>query len=292
MTLLKQHWRASLAALLLLLVTGWTAWEWWPRPAPAASEVAAASPKARQTVRTPYLANWDQVQLAEMEGQAQRFPGQVWLEGPTHRRLIALTFDDGPAEDTPALLDVLARHKVHATFFWLGQNLAGRTEMAERALREGHTLGNHTWDHPDMVDTDEAYWWDEQLARTQALYKSKLGIEPVLMRPPYGHISNEQIAKLQDKGMKVILWSLDTQDWNRNRMLFGRHNIERGLQDYVHEEAIVLMHDGGGKRGKTVAAVDALIPWLRAGGYELVTVDQLLGIQPYRTMPQAMAAAR
>ncbi|WP_158380815.1 polysaccharide deacetylase family protein [Chitinilyticum litopenaei] len=275
-------WLRLLLALLVAVLLTVSVREWWPPQPPAPSTVPAHTPKVSQQVRTPYLDNWDQVPLQDMAGQAARFPGQVWLEGPTHRRLIALTFDDGPGEDTPALLDVLARHKARATFFWLGQNLAGRKALAQRALADGHTLGNHTWDHPDMVDTDEAYWWDEQLGRTQALYRDMLGLEPRLMRPPYGHISDAQIARLQQKGMQVILWSLDTQDWNRNRMLFGRHNIERGLQDFVHEEAIVLMHDAGGKRGKTVAAVDALIPWLRAGGYELVTVDQLLGIQPYR----------
>ncbi|MBE9608566.1 polysaccharide deacetylase family protein [Chitinilyticum piscinae] len=279
--------RALLLGGLLLLLLAWISWEWWPRQPPTASGVVATTAKGAPRVYTPYLPNWDQVEQARMEQQGAHFPGQVWLEGPTHRRLIALTFDDGPSEYTSSLLDVLDKHHARATFFWLGQNLDGRKEIAQRALRAGHTLGNHTWSHPDMVDTAESYWWDEELARTQVVYQRMLGIEPLLMRPPYGRISDAQITRLQARGMKVILWSLDTQDWNRNRMLFGAHAIERGLQDYVHEEAIVLMHDGGGKRGKTVEAVDALIPWLRAGGYELVTVDELLGVPAYRAAGQS-----
>lgn len=271
----------------LLLTIFATVWEWWPRPPLTASKVAAHTPKSRPKVMTPYLENWDQVPLSEMESQARRFPGQLWLAGPTHRKMVALTFDDGPATDTPALLDVLAKHQVKATFFWQGKWLPGHEDMILRAYRAGHTLGNHSFDHPDLAALDNDYVWDEQIKTTQALYRRVLGVEPALMRPPYGHISDSQIALMHQHGLSVILWSLDAQDWNRNRMLFGKHLIERGVQDYMHEEAIILMHDGGGKRRKTVAAVDALIPWLKAGGYELVTVDKLLGIKnPYQKVAQ------
>ncbi|GHD56740.1 polysaccharide deacetylase family protein [Jeongeupia chitinilytica] len=268
--------------LLLLLAAAWLVVVWWPPAPPAAGPIAAEVPKTTQSVRTPFLDNWDQVPLATMARQANQHPGVVRLEGPTHRRVIALTFDDGPSPWTPDLLDVLKKHRVKATFFWLGSQMAGREEIVRRALAEGHTLANHSWSHPNLAGTDESYFWNEEIARTQTEFRRIIGKAPTLMRPPYGSIDDAQIGIVGKHGMKVILWSIDAIDWYRNRMLFGAHEIERGVQPYVHEEAIVLMHDGGGKRGDTVTAVDRLIPWLKAGGYGFATVDALLGVPPYQ----------
>lgn len=271
----------SIITALLAILAG--IWEWWPRSPLPTNGLIANTPRIDPKIATPFLDNWDQVPLAEMESQAARFAGQVWLAGPTHRKMVALTFDDGPASDTGALLDVLDKHQVKATFFWQGKLLPGHDELILRAFKAGHTLANHSFDHPDLAKLDNNYVWDEQMAVTQQHFRRILGVAPTLMRPPYGHISDTQIGLMQKHGLAVILWSLDTQDWNKNRMLFGKHHIERAVQDYLHEEAIILMHDGGGKRGKTVAAVDALIPWIKASGYEMVTVDKLLGInKPYQ----------
>ncbi|WP_083300988.1 polysaccharide deacetylase family protein [Jeongeupia sp. USM3] len=274
--------RFVFAALALVVPAAvWIVIEWWPAAPPAPGTVAPGVRKTTQSVRTPFLDNWGQVALEKMTQQANRHPGLVWLEGPTHRREIALTFDDGPSPWTPDVLDVLKKHQVRATFFWQGSQMAGREDVVRRALAEGHTLANHSWSHPNLSGTDESYFWDEEIGRTQAEFRRILGKAPTLMRPPYGSIDDAQIGIVAKHGMKVALWSIDAIDWYRNRMLFGAHEIERGVQPYVHEEAIVLMHDGGGKRGDTVSAVDALIPWLKAGGYGFTTVDTLLGVPPY-----------
>ncbi|UXY16993.1 polysaccharide deacetylase family protein [Chitiniphilus purpureus] len=278
----RRHvWIAAVVLLaVLLLGMGWYRYGWVPAPPAPAELPPAATPKTRQYVRTPFLPHWDQVPLAEFERQARRFAGQLWLEGPTHRPLIALTFDDGPSWNTDKLLDVLARHRVKATFFWLGREMERYPDTVRRAHREGHLLGNHSWDHPDLSGLDAATFWDEQIGATQAVFQRLLGYTPHLMRPPYGRIADAQVQHLQQRGLKVIQWSVDPQDWNRARMAFGSHLIERTLQEHAHPEAIVLLHDGGGPRHKTVAAVDRTIGWLRAAGYRFVTVDELLGTAP------------
>ncbi|MBM3115045.1 polysaccharide deacetylase family protein [Jeongeupia naejangsanensis] len=272
---------------VLVLAAVWFAVAWWPAAPPPPGSVAAEARKTTQSVRSPFLDNWDQTPLRKMTQQANDHPGVVWLEGLTHRRQIALTFDDGPSPWTPDLLDVLKKHQVKATFFWLGGQMAGREDIVRRALAEGHTLANHSWSHPNLAGTDESYFWNEEIGRTQSEFRRIIGKAPTLMRPPYGNIDDAQIGIVDKHGMKVVLWSIDAIDWYRNRMLFGAHEIERGVQPYVHEEAIVLMHDGGGKRGDTVAAVDRLIPWLKSGGYSFATVDALLGVPPYFPEPQA-----
>ncbi|GGP26592.1 polysaccharide deacetylase family protein [Silvimonas amylolytica] len=263
----------------VLTIAAWQILDWLPPPLPAATTVAATTPKARQYVRTPFIDDWDQAPLEDMNAHAALNPGVAFLEGPTHRRMVALTFDDGPSPYTPALLDVLKKYHVHATFFWIGKHVQEYDTVARRALAEGHTLGNHTFTHPDISGTAEDFWWDEQIGLTQDIFQRVIGKRPLLFRPPYGKIDDSEIKALNQHGLKTILWSIDTQDWNKNRWLFGTHHIERWIQQYIHEEAIILMHDGGGHRDQTVAAVDAVIPWLQKAGYQFVTVDQLLGIK-------------
>lgn len=273
----KTRW--GLVLIVVAVLIGWAIYAWLPPAMPKPGQIAASTPKARQYVRTPFLDDWDQADLAIMADHARLNPDLAWLEGPTHRRVVALTFDDGPSPYTPDLLDVLKKHHVKATFFWMGKHLEGREEVVRRALAEGHTLGNHTYDHPDISGTSEDFWWGEQISRTQDIYQRIIGKRPVLFRPPYGKIDDGEIKALGQHGLKTILWSVDTQDWNKNHWLFGSHYIERWIQTYIHEEAIILMHDGGGRRDQTVEAVDEVIPWLQAAGYEFVTVDELLGIK-------------
>ncbi|WP_027470082.1 polysaccharide deacetylase family protein [Deefgea rivuli] len=266
-----------IATALLLLFLAWNAWEWRPMSPPAASTIAANQAKTEQKIRTAFLPNWDQVPLEEMERQANKYPKQVVLEGASHRRWIALTFDDGPSNYTRRLLAILKQQQVPATFYMTAKSMEGREDLVKEVWQAGHELGNHSVNHPHLSELAERYW-DEEIGPTQEKFRSIVGFAPNTMRPPYGEITDAQIEDLAKRGIKVVLWSIDTQDWNKNRMLFGAHKIERSIQDAIHEEAIVLMHDAGGRRENTLAAVEQLIPWLKAGGYEFVTVSQMLGL--------------
>ncbi|WP_157670249.1 polysaccharide deacetylase family protein [Chitinibacter sp. GC72] len=235
-------------------------------------------------LRTPVIDNRGQVPAATLERQAQQFPATFFLEGAGDKKEIAFTFDDGPSADTPALLDVLKKENVKATFFWLGQSVLQHPDIVKRALAEGHVLANHSFSHPNLSKmADDAQWWDAQLQRTQQAFQKVVGFQPAMMRPPYGFLNDSQISKLKEQGMTAILWSVDSADWyhiwqnNADDVASGK--IDVVIRQYIHPEAIVLMHDAGGRgRQPTVMAVQALIPALREQGYRFTTVDRLLGI--------------
>ncbi|WP_083300768.1 polysaccharide deacetylase family protein [Jeongeupia sp. USM3] len=244
-----------------------------------------------QKIRTPYLEGWEQIPLAVMERQAAAFPGTYWIEGPGTRKQIALTFDDGPSANTPELLKVLKKHGVHATFFWLGAQVEQHPALAREVAAQGHTIANHSYNHPYSSKLIPAVFWRDQVEKTQQIMQQTLGFAPTLFRPPYGDISDAEVRWLQERDMKVISWSIDTRDWWVAWKKGDPVEIEKMVTDYLHPEAIVLMHDGGGARDRTIAAVDAMIPKLKAQGYTLVTVDALLGVPGKQVLKASAVAA-
>jgi peptidoglycan/xylan/chitin deacetylase (PgdA/CDA1 family) len=162
----------------------------------AAQAIAQSPPR----LRTPFVEGWDQVPPAKLAQQASDFPKSFFLEGPSDRKEIALTFDDGPSRDTAALLDLLKKENVKATFFWQGSQIEKFPELARRAYAEGHTLANHSYNHPRLIPLEDGnQWWTQQIEKTQAIFQNVLGFQPSMMRPPYGFISDQQVQNLQQK---------------------------------------------------------------------------------------------
>ena len=127
-----------------------------------------------------------------------------------------MTFDDGPSEKlTPELLDLLAQHHIHATFFVIGENVVRHPEILQRALREGHEIGSHSWSHPafaKMADTKVRV----ELQKTDDAIKEAIGQRPTLLRPPYGSITARQKQWINEEfGYRIILWDVDPLDWKR-----------------------------------------------------------------------------
>lgn len=178
---------------------------------------------------------------------------------------VALTFDDGPGPSTERLLDMLARDRVPATFFVIGRQIAGQEALLARMVRDGHVVGNHTWSHPSLARiTPEAT--RDQVGATDAAILAATGVRPSVMRPPYGAMS----PTATQVGQAVILWDVDTLDW---KYRVSSSVTERALAG-ARSGSIVLMHD---IHPSTVDAVPAIVAGLRARGYTLVTVPQLLG---------------
>jgi peptidoglycan/xylan/chitin deacetylase (PgdA/CDA1 family) len=207
-------------------------------------------------------------------------------EGSARAREIALTFDDGPGPYTPQVLDVLERLHVHATFFEIGAMLRYFSASTLRELRDGDVIGDHTETHPEMArlsahqQREELF---EQIARIELLG----GPRPVLFRPPYGSYDATTLRELRKLHLLMVLWSVDTDDYLQPGV---SAIVQRALAG-AHPGAIILMHDAGGTRTQTIAALPTIIHRLRAGGYRLVTVPQLLRDDPPppgQTLPSSL----
>ena len=208
-------------------------------------------------------------------------------------KLVALTFDDGPdAEWTPQILDILKAKHVVATFFVIGANAQANPDLIQRIVSEGHELGNHTYTHPNLSDTPSQV--DSlELSATQRLVEALTGRSMRLFRPPYlgdnepgdpGDIIPVEIA--QSLGYLTVGERVDPIDW----ALPGSNVIvQRAIAEVSRATeggATILLHDAGGDRSQTVAALPALIDQLRARGYKFVLASKLAGLSRDQAMPQ------
>jgi peptidoglycan/xylan/chitin deacetylase (PgdA/CDA1 family) len=186
--------------------------------------------------------------------------------GPRGRNVVALTFDDGPSEYTPGFLDVLREKHVAGTFFEVGQEMPGREATMRRIMREGDEIGNHTMHHAEYPGYSE-------IAPDSALVERYTHFEPCLFRPPGGGADSSVISTAGGLGMQTITWDVDPTDWATpgSAAVYGR------VVGAARPGSIILMHDGGGPRGGTLAALPAIIDTLRARGYRFATVSALLG---------------
>jgi peptidoglycan-N-acetylglucosamine deacetylase len=195
--------------------------------------------------------------------------------GGGRAREVALTFDDGPGPYTPQVLSVLERFHVHATFFAIGRMERYFSASTRRAIEDGDVIGDHTENHPALAHLsahDQREELLEQIARVELLG----GKRPTLFRPPYGSFNAATMRQLKSLGLLMVLWSVDTGDYLQPGVPVI---VERALAG-AHSGAIILMHDAGGARAQTVAALPGIIRGLRSRGYRIVTVPQLMMDDP------------
>jgi peptidoglycan/xylan/chitin deacetylase (PgdA/CDA1 family) len=196
--------------------------------------------------------------------------------GPSARKRVALTFDDGPSAFTARILDVLEAEHIPATFFVVGRNVAGREPLLKQMLGAGHMIGNHSFTHVNLSKADPAAL--KQIDDTQAAIERATGFEPCLLRPPFGLASRKLLRALSRRHLTSTLWSVNPQDFRTP----GTAAIKRRVLAAVKPGAIILDHDGGGDRSQTVAAIPSIIRTLKARGYTFVTVTDLLGLRVKR----------
>ena len=216
-----------------------------------------------------------------------------------HPNEVSLSFDDGPDPTwTPKILDILKEKNVKGTFMLIGMEAAENIGLMQRLVREGNEVGNHTYSHPD-ISAISPQQLDLQVSLTERLFASKLDVQPHYFRPPYDVDEEPEtddqaapIVPIQNQGYIVIGNKIDTDDWNEH----PRKSPQEITQSVLNQlqimkikpqfrGSVILMHDGGGNRSATVAALPVLIDTLRAHGYTFVPVSALMGKTTAEVMP-------
>jgi peptidoglycan-N-acetylglucosamine deacetylase len=205
------------------------------------------------------------------------FQGKTIFEASVNdsEKVIALTVDDGPwPETTEQMLDIFKQNDVKATFFWIGKSLENSPEIARRVVAEGHAIGNHTWHH--WYDSMDAATAANEIDRTAKLIYETTGVKTTYFRPPGGVLNNGLAKYAKEQNYSVVMWSVTSADTDaRAQPEAFVENVLKGAKP----GAIVLMHDGGGDRSRTVKALPEMIAGLKKEGYRFVTIPQLLEMQ-------------
>jgi peptidoglycan/xylan/chitin deacetylase (PgdA/CDA1 family) len=227
-----------------------------PAPEPASAELETAAPPlaAAPPPDTPVVAPYSTV---------------VGWHGPD--RVAYLTFDDGPGPATGRVLDVLAATGVKATFCQIGLRVTENPGISARVAAEGHTLCNHSWDHHSPFDALAPQTLDQEIALTQNAIQQAAGVTPRYLRAPEGRFGEASGAVFQagQRARTIPLgWGVDSLDWKKP----GTAGIVANVLSAVSPGAIILLHDGGGDREETIAALPAIITGLQAAGYTLAAM--------------------
>jgi peptidoglycan/xylan/chitin deacetylase (PgdA/CDA1 family) len=179
---------------------------------------------------------------------------------------VALTFDDGPSTYTEQVLHILDDKHITGTFFEIGTQTGGAGGVMRKIIAHGHEIGNHSYRHETLPSRSS-------MEATNHLIENATGFEPCHFRPPGGAYNSGTISSARSLGMGTVNWSIDTRDWD------GPPSAGTILSRATGggPGTIVLMHDGGGPRGNTVAALPGIIDSYRKRGYKMVTLTELLG---------------
>lgn len=198
--------------------------------------------------------------------------GPIAIAGTrTDQKVVALTFDHSWGNKfTPSILDTLKKNNIHATFFIMGPWAKKYPEVAQRMVADGHEIGSHGYRHENYGDRS-ADWVREDIQKAHAMIKEVTGVEPTLLRPPNGHYSQQSLKTTDELGYKTIIWNIDSLDWKNP----GRDVIIDRVVKRLKPGAIILMH-ASDTPVQTAEALPILLEKIKAEGYQIVTVGELL----------------
>jgi peptidoglycan/xylan/chitin deacetylase (PgdA/CDA1 family) len=205
--------------------------------------------------------------------------GRTFAGGMRGSKQIALTYDDGPNDPhTLKLLDVLAKHSVHATFFMIGRYVRQRPDIARAVTQAGHVIGNHTFTHPLLIFKSEAQTRAELVDCRQTL-QDAIGEHSNLFRPPWGGRRPATFKIARELGLQPVMWNVTGYDWNAPPAAV----IEKKVARQMRGGDVILLHDGshramGANRAQTVIATENLIRRYKNEGYEFVPVEEMRAI--------------
>ncbi len=181
---------------------------------------------------------------------------------------VALTFDDGPNETyTPQILEILARYGVRATFFMVGAEAEHSPSLVQRVVSEGHTVGNHTWDHVDLTTMDDE-GFRQQIDHTEEVLNALVGAFVPCVRPPFGRVNQYVRDQIRARGLRTMKWTKDTEDWKQP----GSSVIVQRALAGAEPGGVILLHDGGPDLTQTVDALPTIIEGIQARGLRLAPI--------------------
>jgi peptidoglycan-N-acetylglucosamine deacetylase len=207
--------------------------------------------------------------------------GRTFIGLPPGSGQLALTYDDGPNDPyTQRLLEVLDRHQVKATFFLIGKFVEQRPDIARAVVAAGHAIGNHTWDHPNLIFCSVAEL-RRQLRQTQHAIFDATGVEAKLFRPPFGGRRPDTLSVARSLGLQPVMWNVTCRDWKAE----SADEIVSHAERQMRGGDVILLHDGefhqiGVDRSRSVEASDRILSRYKGEGYEFVTIPEMMGEQP------------
>ena len=231
------------------------------------STLGSASRRVRKS-RVVFWLNQRRLRIEARRGLPAGAIRSVQGEG----RLVALSYDDGPSPaNTPDLLEILASAGARATFFVVGREVVRHPELVAQIVAAGHELAGHSYSHLNLKTADPATARSEIERGSQAI--ADVAARPLLFRPPFGKRSGAVEQACRDLGLTMVLWAVDSGD----TMPFASDRIAAEVLQRVESGDIVLMHDGGDRRQRTLDATEQILVGLRSRGYRFVTVSELRG---------------
>ncbi|GIO66528.1 polysaccharide deacetylase family protein [Paenibacillus cookii] len=263
--------KACLGLLLISLLC--------PDPGLQAAKLTEPSPShpAKETGATSRAEKGQENQTLTLGQLIKKYPDTFKIHGPRVKQ-IALTFDDVPdPRFTPQVLRILSENKVKATFFVVGSRAKKHPDLVARIVREGHVIGNHSYNHPQFHKLTMSEYMD-QIIRTENILYGMTGYKPKLIRPPYGDITENQLRWAKREGYKIVNWNVDSLDWKG----IGKNTVKKNIMTAAGQGSIILQHAGGGSTSDLTGTIEALpevIRELKQKGYTFVTVPKLLKIQ-------------
>ncbi|MEH2160607.1 MAG: polysaccharide deacetylase family protein [Nostoc sp.] len=205
-----------------------------------------------------------------------------------NEKVIALTFDDGPGpKNTEQVLEILKKNNIKATFFMLGEMVKYFPKVAKQVAADGHVIGNHTWHH--WYFKMDAATAASEIDRTADIIYKTTGEKTTLFRPPGGFLNNGLAQYARNEKYAVMMWSEQSGDAERRSPQVPM--LVKNVLKYAKPGAIVLMHDGGGNRSRSVKALPEMIAGLKAQGYRFVTIPELLQMQAQEEKAVTAASA-
>lgn len=245
------------------------------QPRPTTTHALTPTPQPMPTPIQPFPQTLA-AQIATLKAHDRYF-----YQGNANLPEVALTFDDGPNPGfTPQILAILKRYHVQATFFDLGRLVELYPDLVRQEIADGHIVGDHTRSHPYLPGLSLKAI-KAQIAQTSDAIERATGTRPLFFRPPYGSVSSDTLTAINSFGMTTVIWDDEARDWS----IPGTSVIVSRILNLATNGAIILLHDGGGNRWQTVAALPTIIEQLRARHYSFVTMAQLVAHYHLQKLP-------